>query len=188
MREAYSKAAREPKAEHPFPVGRAFAESVGYPPELLDTIPTRVVESFTGVSSLSVVAELPLGATVLDLGCGMGLDAMIAARRVGRSGWVTGVDFSEDMVRGARTGAKEADIRNVEFICAEAEGLPVKSNSVDVVLINGILNLNPHRDKVISETYRVLVAGGHVYLAELLLIDPAPPAGQMICDLKDWFS
>lgn len=188
MREAYSKAALNPKEQHPFPVGREFALAVGYPSELLDEMPVSIVESFTGVSNLSVMADLPRGATVLDLGCGMGLDAMIAARRVGRSGMVTGVDFSDDMIRGARAGAKEADMRNVEFICADAEGLPVKDNSIDVVLVNGILNLNPHRDKVLNEIYRVLVPGGHVFLAELLLIDPAPPVPAVVCDLNDWFS
>lgn len=186
MREAYSKAAADPTAKHPFPLGRAFALEVGYPAELLDEMPPEAVARFTGVTDLSIVADLPPGATVLDLGCGTGLDAMIAARRVGKSGWVIGADFSEEMVRGAREAAK--GIRNVEFICAAAEGLPLKDGSMDVVLANGILNLNPHRDKVLYEMHRVLAPGGAAYMAELLLIEPAAPASAAACDPGRWFS
>ncbi len=80
VREAYSEAARKPQDEHPFPVGREFAESLGYPPDLLAGLPAVAVEAFSGVSNVSVFAEIPSGATVLDLGCGAGLDSLIAAR------------------------------------------------------------------------------------------------------------
>lgn len=189
MREAYSKAAADPTGKHPFPMGREFALSVGYPAELLDELPPQVVERFTGVTNLSMAAELPARGTVLDLGCGMGLDAMVAARKVGRSGWVIGLDFSDEMIRRARAAALEADIRNIEFISAAAEGVPIRSASIDVVLLNGILNLSPHRDKILNEIHRVLVPGGAAYAAELLLIEPEPQtSAKPVCTAADWFS
>ena len=99
VREAYSAAAAEPEAGHPFPVGRAFAESLGYPAELLRRLPPSSVEAFAGVSNISMIADIAPGDTVLDLGCGAGLDAFIAARGAGR---VVALDFSETMLRRAR--------------------------------------------------------------------------------------
>ena len=94
---AYSAAARQPDAGHPFPVGRRFAESVGYPTAILDSLPESCVGAFAGVSYVVGFAKISLGDTVLDVGCGAGLDTLIAARRVGPSGRVIGVDFSERM-------------------------------------------------------------------------------------------
>ena len=167
-------------------MGREFALEVGYPSELLDSLPAAAVERFTGVTNLSIVAELPLRATVLDLGCGTGLDAMVAARR--GAGCVIGVDFSDEMIRRASKAADEAGIKNVEFICASAEGLPLKDGSIDVLLANGILNLNPHRDKVLHEMHRVLSPRGAAYIAELLLIEPAEATPAARCDPARWFS
>jgi len=80
--EAYSAAAERPQAKHPFPVGRCFAESLGYPSDLLDRMPDACVDAFAGVSNVSLFADIRPGATVLDLGCGAGLDSLIAAERV----------------------------------------------------------------------------------------------------------
>src|SRR5256712_8085532 len=78
VRSAYSRAARQPGGAHPFPVGRELAASLGYPPEFLDSIPSGAVEAFAAVSNAASVAEIPAGARVLDLGCGAGLDQLIA--------------------------------------------------------------------------------------------------------------
>lgn len=104
VRGAYSKAAEQPREEHPFPVGRDFAESVGYPADLLRRLPAVSVEVFAGVSNLSILAQIPRGATVLDLGCGGGLDSIIAARRTGPEGQVFAVDFSPAMLERAKQG------------------------------------------------------------------------------------
>src|SRR2546429_9572607 len=105
VRNAYSSAARQPEGTHPFPVGREFAASLGYPPGLLDSSPSVAVEAFAGVSNVAVFADIPEGANILDLGCGAGLDALIAAGRVGARGRVLGVDFSEAMLARARRAA-----------------------------------------------------------------------------------
>src|SRR5436309_8412647 len=94
VRGAYSIAAERPDQKQAFPVGRTFAESIGYPSDLLASLPSLACDAFAGVSNVSLFADLPMGATVLDLGCGSGTDTLIAARRVGANGKVIGVDFS----------------------------------------------------------------------------------------------
>lgn len=187
VREAYSATSRLPGGKHPFPVGRIFAESIGYPADLIDTIPAIAWEAFVGVSNVAVFADIPQGATVLDIGCGSGLDSIIAAHRVGASGKVTGIDFSEDMLKRARQAVKEIAIDDqVEFFCAAAEELPMKGCSIDIILVNGIFNLNPKRDQVFSELSRVVKAGGKVYAAEMVFTEPV--ITKNVCRLDDWFS
>jgi arsenite methyltransferase len=178
VRQAYSAAAEAPDSAHPFPVGRAFALSVGYPSELLDTFAPGCIEAFTGVSDVSVFSDIPTGAAVLDLGCGAGLDSLIAARRAGPGGRVIGIDFSDAMLVRARQGAAHGAIGNALFVKADAERLPVMDASIAVALVNGIFNLNPAREAIFRELARVMQAGGRVYAAELILTGPLPPDQQ----------
>ena len=115
MRVAYSRAASNPGEKHPFPMGEEFALSLGYPREILDTIPHTAIEGFAGVSNVSVSATLPAGGTVFDLGCGAGLDSLIAAQRVGAGGRVVGIDFSEAMLDRASSSLREIGLANVIF-------------------------------------------------------------------------
>jgi arsenite methyltransferase len=186
VRDAYSSAAVRPDDKHPFPVGRAFAESLGYPAPLLDTLPSISSEAFTGVSNVSLFAEIAEGATVLDLGCGAGLDSLIAARRAAPSGRVLGVDFSAAMLDRARLAAKEAGIQNVSFRKRDAERLPMDDASVDIALVNGIFNLNPARTAIFRELARVLRPRGVVYAAELMLAAELPSNVSQSDD--DWFA
>ena len=175
VRVAYSAAAEDPQGEHPFPVGRSFAESLGYPQDLVASLPSACVDAFAGVSNVAVFADIPLGATVLDLGCGAGLDSLIAAQRVGPEGRVIGIDFSDAMLMRARQAAAQAGIDNAEFRRADAEELPFDDDSFDVALANGIFNLNPAKDAILGELVRVVRPGGAVYVAELVLREPLPP-------------
>jgi arsenite methyltransferase len=186
VRGAYSAAAAAPEAAHPFPVGRSFAESLGYPAEELAALPAVAVGAFTGVSNVSLFADLQPGMRVLDLGCGGGLDSLIAARRVGRSGCVLGVDFSAAMLERARRAAAEAGASNLSFCQAAAESLPLKSSAIDVALVNGIFNLNPAREAVFTELARVVRAGGSVYAAELILREPLP--AEACTSDENWFA
>lgn len=186
VRRAYSEVAEKPASEHPFPVGREFAVSVGYPPELLAELPVVAVEAFAGLSNVSIFAKIPGGVTVLDLGCGAGLDSLIAARRVGPAGRVIGIDFSQMMLLRARQAAAEAGAENVEFDCAGAERLLLETGSVDVALVNGIFNLNPARELIFTELARVVRPGGTVYAAEIILRNPLPAETQT--SEANWFA
>lgn len=174
VRDAYSRAAEAPHEEHAFPLGRDFAASLGYPSDVLSRLPAVSIDSFAGVSNVAVFADIPKGSRVLDLGCGAGLDSLIAAQRVGPQGKVIGVDFSETMLARAQQGAAEAGAWNVEFIHTDADDLPLDDDSVDVALVNGIFNLNPARTAVFRELARVLRPGGRVFAAELILRAPLP--------------
>ncbi len=184
--QVYSAAAQKPADEQTFPLGRDFAESLGYPPDLLAGLPAVSIDAFTGVSNVSIFADIPTGATVLDLGCGAGLDSLIASGRVGAAGKVIGVDFSDAMLARARKAAAEYGANNIEFRHADAEDLPIAERTIDVVLVNGIFNLNPDREAIFRELARVLRHDGIVYAAELILREPLPP--EILKNPGSWFS
>jgi arsenite methyltransferase len=186
VRQVYSAVATSPQASHPFPVGRSFAQSLGYPAAELAVLPAIAVDAFTGVSNVSIFADLQPGMRVLDLGCGAGLDSFIAARRVGRNGMVLGLDFSAAMLDRAHQAAVESGAVNLTFCQASAESLPLKSDAIDAVMINGIFNLNSAREAIFMELARVVRPGGSVYAAELVLREPLPPEVQ--ASENDWFA
>jgi arsenite methyltransferase len=183
---AYSAAATRPEQKHPFPVGRELAEDLGYPSEVLDAVPGVSIEAFAGVSNVSLFADLPAGAAVLDLGCGAGMDSIIAARRVGPTGRVVGIDFSEAMLARARTAKELANLPHLQFQQGDAECLPLADESVDVALVNGIFNLNPKRKEIFSELARVLRPRGRAYVAELILTGPLPEGDH--ASESNWFA
>ena len=183
---AYSAAASSPEQKHPFPIGRKLAEDLGYPAEVLDNVPRLSVEAFAGVSTVSLFADLSVGATVLDLGCGAGLDSIVAARRVGPAGQVIGVDFSAAMLARARAAKELANLPHLDFQYGNAEHLPLPSEAIDVALVNGIFNLNPKRNEILSELVRVLRPRGRAYVAELILTNPLPEGDRT--SESNWFA
>lgn len=186
VRGAYSAAAAQPEGRHPFPVGAAFALSVGYPAELLSHLPEETVKAFSGVAAVSISAPIESGQTVADLGCGAGLDSLLAAHRVGSSGTVIAFDFSAAMLGRAHLGGRRSSLSNVHFVQAAAEALPLPDSSVDVILVNGIFNLNPFRRDIFRELARILRPGGRVAGAELVLRDALPESLQT--GNANWFS
>lgn len=186
VKNAYSAAASRSADKHAFPVGRQFAASLGYGEDVLDSLPTDAVDAFAGVSHVPLWADIPSGSSVLDLGCGAGMDTLIAARRVGPAGRVIGVDFSVAMLARAQRAAVTAGARNVEFRLADAEQVPLESASMDVAIVNGIFNLNPHRASIFSELARVIRPGGSVFAAELILREPLSDEARFSAD--NWFA
>jgi arsenite methyltransferase len=186
VRQAFSAIAEHPREDPPFPTGRALAEDLGYPPDLLDTLPVTSVEAFCGVSNVSVFAQIPKGATVLDLGAGAGLGTLIAARRTGEKGKVIVIDFSAAMLDRACCAFAEARAANIETHLAAAENLPLGNESIDIAIVNGIFNLNPYRERIFSELARVMRPGGAVFAAELVLTAPLTPAERE--NSTNWFS
>lgn len=185
VQKAYSAAAEKPLEKHAFPVGRILAEQLGYPAELLEALPPISVEAFAGVSNVAVFAVIPEGATVLDLGCGAGLDSLIAGRRVGAGGRVIGIDFSDSMLARARQAAAVHGV-DVTFLRGDAEQLLLESATVDVALVNGIFNLNPARAQIFRELALVVRPGGHVYAAELILREAVSKPGHFT--EAEWFA
>ena len=186
VRDAYSQAADDPRGSHPFPIGYDFALSLGYPEELLRGLPQSSVQRFTGVSNVSVFARIQAGSTVLDLGCGAGMDSLIAAAKTGPGGRVHGVDFSPSMLFQARAGAAEHGTANVEFREAEGHQIPFADATFDVALVNGIFNLNPDRDGLFQELARVIRPGGILFGAEIVLREPMDAEERS--GLANWFS
>ena len=150
-------------------MGRAFAESLGHPADLLDQLPTVASDAFAGVSRRSIFAEIPSRATILDLGCGAGLDALIAARRVGPAGKVIAVRLQHRDADQGSTSCNRVGRSNLEVREADAEQLPIAAEEIDVAMVNGIFNLNPSRDAIFHELARVVRHGGTVFAAELIL-------------------
>jgi arsenite methyltransferase len=186
VQRAYTEAAQRPQDEHPFPVGRSFAESIGYPYKLLESLPSVSVDAFSGVSNIAIFADIPEGATVLDLGCGSALDTLIAARRTGPKGKVISIDFSDAMLARARRAVEQASLDNVELHLADAEDIPVEDRVIDVAIVNGIFNLSPTRDAIFNELARVVRLGGAVYASELILREPLT---HNVCESEtDWLA
>ncbi len=186
VRKAYSAAAEKPARKHPFPVGVAFARSVGYPKSILAEMPASSTESFAGVSNVSIFADIPAGTRVLDLGCGAGLDSLIAAGRTGPAGHVIGIDFSDAMLQRAQEAADELGTRNSEFKKANVGELPLEDSTIDVALVNGIFNLNRDRNPIFSELARVMKSNGAAFVAELILKEPL--AEEETRDEDNWFA
>jgi SAM-dependent methyltransferase len=175
VEQRFAQVARSPDQEKKFPIGPASARKLGYHPQEIDSLPASVTESFCGVGNPLCLGEVRPGQTVLDLGSGAGLDSLLAARRVGPTGKVVGVDLCPEMVEKARRNADLLGLNNVEFLHAGIEKVPLPDGSVDVVISNGVFNLCPNKPGVLAEAFRVLRPGGRLQMADILLHDDVTP-------------
>ena len=183
--ERYGLVAATPGQEFNFPVGRSFAESVGYDSGILDRLPSGMWESFTGAGNPQRYVDVQPGETVLDLGCGAGLDLYLYAQKIGPKGHLFGLDLSEPMLEKARRNLAAVRISNIEWLHASADAIPLPANSVDLVTANGIYNLSPDKDAVMREVARVLRPGGRTIFAEIVL------KSELSCEVRreisEWF-
>ncbi len=170
----YREVARAPGKGFHFHTGRKLAEIVGYRDEWLAGIPEIAIESFAGTGNPFSIGRLRQGEKVLDLGCGAGIDSLIAARQVGDKGAVVGIDMTTEMLDKAKRACKEMGLRHVEFRRGYLEDIPVDDAWADAVISNGTVNLCPDKNKVFGEVYRVLKPGGRVQIADIMVAKPVP--------------
>jgi SAM-dependent methyltransferase len=150
------------------------AESSLYPADLLATLPESESTVSYGCGDPITLASLEPGQTVLDLGSGAGLDCFFAAKKVGETGKVIGVDMTPEMIDRARSSAQRLKIQNVEFRQGYLEDLPVESDTVDVIISNCVINLAPDKSKVFVEAFRVLKSGGKFAVSDIVTDGPLP--------------
>ncbi len=145
-----------------------------YPVEMLTELPQDVTSFSLGCGDPITLAALEPGQTVLDLGSGGGLDCFLAARKVGESGHVIGVDMTPEMIERARAAAKRLHVDNVDFRLGFLEEMPVESGTIDVAISNCVINLAPDKSKVLNEVFRVLKPGGKFAVSDIVTDGPLP--------------
>ncbi len=168
VQQMYRDVALEPDGDYHFEMGRGLAEHLGYPPEALDRIPPRAIESFAGVGYYFDLADLQEGESVIDLGSGSGMDAFFAADAVGAEGSVVGIDFTPEQLEKSRALAAENGFAQVEFREGRIDRMPVPDDSFDCAISNGVVNLAPEKAAVFADAARVLRPGGRIALADIV--------------------
>jgi SAM-dependent methyltransferase len=183
IQRTYADVSTQPDQEFIFPTGRAWAQDLGYPQDLLARVPEASCESFAGVANPFSMGALQPGEDVLDVGCGAGMDSLVAAQMVGATGSVTGIDMTPEMVAKARGSIAEMGLGNVRIVEGSAEHLPFDDASFDVVISNGVIDLIPDKDAVFSEITRVLRSGGRIQLADVTIQNPVSEESKRDIDL-----
>jgi len=183
IKDEYKKVAEDPGKGFHFHTGRRLTKIVGYKDEWLDGVSELAIASFAGTGNPFAMGELGVGERVVDVGSGGGIDSLIAARMVGPTGEVVGVDMTPAMLDRARAAAAESGIDNVAFREAYMEELPVPDGWADVLISNGVFNLTPQKQKALSEMFRVLRPGGRLQIADILVDREVPEAAKRKVDL-----
>jgi len=180
----YAEVAVNPEKGFHFHTGRPLAKMLGYPDAWVDALPEGAVESFAGTGNPFSLGEIKAGEHVVDIGSGAGFDSLIAARLVGPTGHVVGVDMTLEMLRKARDAAAESGLSHIEFREGYCESLPVSEGWADIVISNGVVNLCSDKTAVFREMYRVLKPGGRIQIGDILVQKAVPEAAK--CNIDLW--
>lgn len=181
----YQEVADHPEGEFHFYHGREAAERFGYAPEWLERAPAGAVDSFAGVGNPHERSRLQPGETVVDLGSGAGLDAIIASWQVGPEGRVIGVDLNPSMCRKAQAHVTESGGR-MECHEGRMEDIPLPDAMADVIISNGVINLSFRKRKVMQEMFRVLKPGGRISITDI--VSAKQLSQSIVNDPKLWAS
>jgi SAM-dependent methyltransferase len=166
----YARVATEPSGDFHFHRGPAYATGrLGYDATALAALPSETTASFAGVANPLRMATLPPGASVVDIGCGAGMDLMLAASVVGARGHAIGIDMTEPMAERARGSARALGFAHVEVRTGDVLDVPVDSERVDFVISNGVINLTPDKRQAFGEVFRILKPGGQFLYGDIIV-------------------
>jgi arsenite methyltransferase len=185
IRDKYARVAENPQGLFAYPTGRSGIEGLGYDPELVNALPEAVISSYCGVGNPFSLGTINKGDAVLDIGCGAGVDTIIAGMMVGPAGKVVGIDIVPEMLERAESNLSMTDLHNITFKKASGENLPFEDAEFDAVISNGVINLVPDKVALLNEVIRVLKLGGRLMLADQVASGPVQK--DMKARLANWF-
>lgn len=180
----YQKVALHPEVQYHFEMGRALAERLGYPAQVLNKVPSPSIDSFAGVGYYFDLAKLQPGEQVVDLGSGAGMDVFFAAHLVGRTGHILGIDMTAEQLQKSRLLKEQDGFEQVDFVESYIEKLPIRSQSADAVISNGVINLSSDKATVFQEAARILKPGGRLAIADIVTTTQLPE--NITCNASLW--
>lgn len=185
IRKKYKQVAKNPEGLFKYPTGKAGLEALQYDPEVIKALPETVIASFCGVGNPFTLGVVNEGESVLDIGCGAGVDTIFAAKMTGPFGKVVGIDLIPEMLQRAKANLKLVNLNYVTYEEASSDKLSFADENFDVVISNGVFNLVPDKTKALSEVSRVLKPGGRLMIADQVLIGKLTKDRKQI--IKSWF-
>ena len=166
IRKKYIKVAKSPEGQFKYPTGKKGLEALHYDKTLIDKLPDAVASFYCGVGNPFSLGKINTGEQVLDIGCGAGVDTILASMMTGPTGSVVGVDIVPEMLQQAETNLRMTVLKSVTFRKASGKNLPFPGDTFEVVISNGVINLIPDKKSALTEIVRVLKPGGRLMVAD----------------------
>ena len=183
IKREYAEVATNPAKGFHFHTGRTLAALLGYSDEMLEGIPESSISRLAGTGNPFALGPLNPGECVVELGCGAGMDTLIASRMVGPSGRVISIDMTPEMLDEARVAAAAVGATNIDFHLGYIENIPLPDASVDVIISNGVINLAPDKRRVFREMHRVLKDDGRLQIGDIIVQKAVPESAKRNIDL-----
>lgn len=176
VKKKYSAVAKSAEGMFKYETGKSGAIFLGYDKKIIQDIPADLMNAFCGVGNPLGIEAVAPGCSLLDIGCGAGFDLIVAARTLGTTGRVCGIDMTPEMLQRARGNFSELGIDAIELKEAQGENIPYDDNSFDVIISSGVINLAPEKKKLFKEAFRVLKPGGRMQFADIVVEKEMPQA------------
>jgi arsenite methyltransferase len=183
IKREYADVASNPTKGFHFHTGRTLAQLLGYSDALLEGIPESAIGRLAGTGNPFALGALNPGEFVVELGCGAGMDTLIASRMVGPAGRVLSIDMTPEMLDEARAAASSARATNIEFHLGYIESVPLPDASADVIISNGVINLAPDKRRVFREMHRILKEDGRLQIGDIVVQKAVPESAKRNIDL-----